>query len=110
MGWYSDGGLSKQISQGNCLSKNLNSDPYFFDIRIKGTVLIQLLESFTTSKMDRHLLRQKPRQGISVKKTNTGVFVVFKTKHELKCQFSAQLLRFFEKLFDVINDNPFLTL
>ena len=41
MGWYSDGGLSKQISQGNCLSKNLNSDPYFFDIRIKGTVLIQ---------------------------------------------------------------------
>ena len=26
---------------------------------------------------------------ISVMKTNTGVFVVFKTKRELKCQFSG---------------------
>ena len=41
------------------------------------------------SKMDRHLLRQKARQRISVMKTNTGVFVVFKTKRELKCQFSG---------------------
>ena len=43
-------------------------------------------------------------------KTNTGGFVVFKTKHELKCQFSGNtspLLRFFDKLFDVIFDNPF---
>ena len=29
--------------------------------------------------MDRHLLRQKVHQRISVMKTNTGVFVVFKT-------------------------------
>ena len=37
-------------------------------------------------------------------KTNNGVFVVFfKTKHELKCQF-------FDELFDVIFDDPFLTL
>ena len=40
-------------------------------------------------RMDRQLLRQKVCQGISVMKTNTGVFVVFKTKRELKCQFSG---------------------
>ena len=42
-------------------------------------------------------------------KTNNGVFVVFKTKHELKCQFSGNtspLLRFYDKLFDVIFDDP----
>ena len=37
---------------------------------------------FTTSKTDRQLLRQQVRQRISVMKTNTGVFVVFKTKRE----------------------------
>ena len=47
------------------------------------------LESFTTSKTDHHLLLQKVSQRISVKKTNTGVFVVFKTKCELKCQSSG---------------------
>ena len=36
--------------------------------------------------MERQLLRQKVRQIILVMKTNTGVFVVFKTKRELKCQ------------------------
>ena len=41
------------------------------------------------SKMDPHLLRQKVRQRISVVKTNTAVFVVFKKKRELKCQFSG---------------------
>ena len=45
------------------------------------------LESFTTSSTDRHLLRQR----ISVMTTNAGVFVVFKTKHELKCQFSGNI-------------------
>ena len=43
---------------------------------------------FTTTKRDRHLLRQKVHQKISVMKTNIGVFVVFKTKRELRCQFS----------------------
>ena len=38
------------------------------------------------SNIDRQLLRQKIGQKISVMKTNTGVFVVFKKKHELKCQ------------------------
>ena len=47
------------------------------------------LESFTTSKTDSHLLGQKVCQRISVMKTNTGVFVVVKTKHELKSQFSG---------------------
>ena len=66
--------------------------------------------------MDRHLLCQKVRQRISVMKTNTGVFVVFKTKRELKCQFSGNivclfsLLRFFDELFDGIIDDPILTL
>ena len=36
------------------------------------------------SKTDRHLLRQKVRQRISVMKTNTGVVVVIKTKHVSK--------------------------
>ena len=40
----------------------------------------------TTSIMDRQLLRQKVCQKISVIKTNTFVFVVFRTKRELKCQ------------------------
>ena len=58
---------------------------------------------FTTSKADCQLLRQKVRQRISVMKTNNSVFVVFKTKHELKCQFSGNtspLLRYFDELFD----------
>ena len=33
------------------------------------------------------LQRQKVRQRISVMKTNTVVFVVFKTKHELNANF-----------------------
>ena len=41
------------------------------------------------SKTDCHLLHQKVCQRISVMKANTGVFVVFKTKRELKCQFSG---------------------
>ena len=44
---------------------------------------------FTTSKTDRHLLHQNVRQRISVMKTNSGVFVVFKTIRESKCQFSG---------------------
>ena len=63
--------------------------------------------------MDRKLLSQKSQQKISVIKTNAFVFVVIKTKHELKCQFSGNnspILRFFDKLFDVIFDDPFLTL
>ena len=36
--------------------------------------------------MDHQLLRQKVRQRISVMKTKAGVFVVFNTKRELKCQ------------------------
>ena len=63
--------------------------------------------------MDCQLLRKKVRQRISVMKTNNGVFVVFKTKHELKCQFSGNtspLLRFIDEIFDIIIDDPFLTL
>ena len=54
------------------------------------------------SQMGCQLLRQK-----------VGVFVVFKTKHELKCQFSGNtspLLRFFDELFDQLFDDQFLTL
>ena len=46
-------------------------------------------------------------------KTNNGVFVILKTKYELKCQFSGNtstLLRFFDKRFDVIFDDLFVTL
>ena len=60
------------------------------------------------SKMDRQLLRQKVSQRISVMKTNTAVFVDFKTKCELKCEFSG-ITEILCKLFVVTNDNPFLT-
>ena len=75
----------------------------------------QSMESFTTSKTDRHLLCQKVRQRISVMKTNTAVFVVFKTKRELKCQFSGIteiLWRTFWRnkwwsVFDVVKDSSY---
>ena len=68
---------------------------------------------FTSSKTNCQILHQKVNQRISGMKTNNGVFVVFKTKYESKCQFSGNtspLQRFFDKFFDVIFDNPFLTL
>ena len=43
------------------------------------------------SKTDRHLFCQKVGQRISVLKTNTGVFVVLKTKRKSKCQFSGNI-------------------
>ena len=47
-------------------------------------------------RMNRQLLLcQKLRQRISVMKTNTGAFVVFKTKRELKCQFSGNIVCLF---------------
>ena len=53
--------------------------------------------------MDRHLLRQKVLQRI-------GILVhVFSGRHQ-KHQCLLSLLRFFDKLFDVINDDLFLTL
>ena len=57
------------------------------------------------SKTDRHLLRQKVRQRISVMNANTSVFVVFKTKRELKCQ--NELFLFFQchpKVFALITE------
>ena len=54
---------------------------------------------FTTSKTDRQLLHQKVCQRISV-------FSWRQQKHQ--CLFST--LRFFDKLFDVIIDDPFLIL
>ena len=41
------------------------------------------------NKADHHLLRKKVCQRISVMKTNTASFVVFMTKHKLKCQLSG---------------------
>ena len=43
------------------------------------------------SKTASHLVCQKLCQRISVMKTNTSVFVVFKTYRELKCQFSENI-------------------
>jgi hypothetical protein len=64
------------------------------------------------SKMDRHLLRLKFCQRISVIPENrhfNSRFVLKTTKSPVfACLLS--LLRFFDELFDVINDNPFLTL
>jgi len=64
------------------------------------------------SRRDHQIFHKKVSQRISVMKTTKGVLVVFKTKHELKCQFSGNtslLRRFFDILFDEILDDPFLT-
>ena len=63
--------------------------------------------------MDRQLLHKKVCQIISVRKTNSGVFVLFKTKSELKCQNELFLYHHFLETqsvitFDVIMDSPFL--
>ena len=61
--------------------------------------------------MDRHLSCQRVRQRISVTTENwhfDSLFVLKTAKTTVQCLFS--LLRFFDKLFDVINDIPFLTL
>ena len=39
-------------------------------------------------------------------KTNTGVFVSFMTKRESNAN-TLVILRFFDELFDVINEDPF---
>ena len=64
------------------------------------------------SKADCQLSRQKVHQGISVMRPNNGVFVVFKTKYDLKMPIlwkhkvsMFSLLRFFDKRFDVIFDD-----
>ena len=58
-----------------------------------AVLVAELPES--NSKKGPQLLRQKVCQRISVMKTNNGVFVVFKTKHESKCQFSEKTLLYY---------------
>ena len=60
--------------------KSMSLEVMEFQVRGYKIRLIQ------QSIMDRQLLCQKVHQIISVMKTNTGVFVVFKTKRELKYQ------------------------
>ena len=60
-----------------------------FGVLMANNVLVKetLKQSlFTTSNMVCQFLRQKVLQKGSVMKTNSGVFIVFKTKHELRCQ------------------------
>ena len=61
------------------------------------------------SKTDRQLLRQKVRQRISVIPENWHFNSCFVLK-TTKTPEVFSLLRFFDGLFDVIIDNPFLTL
>ena len=79
---------------------------------LKITIKACLAEVFYSFKMDRHFLRQKVCQRISVMKTNTGVFVIFKSKRGLKmlilwkhrlCFFSL-LRTFWRSFFDVIKN------
>ena len=53
---------------------------------------------FTTSKIDHHLLCQKVRQRISVMKKNSGVFVVFKTKRDLKFFWKHSVFAFITEI------------
>ena len=98
-------------------------DRFFYEIDLPTRIVFLIIlcwqkmilerSIFKTSNRDSQLLHQKVPQRISVMKANNGVFVVFKTKHELKCRFSGNnspILRFFDKLFDVIFNDPFLTL
>ena len=61
----------------------------FFYATYRSTMSIITRVFLQRQRMVCQLLRQKVHQRISVMKTNTGVFVVFKTKHDLKCQFTG---------------------
>ena len=78
-----------------------------------------LAESFYNVKYGSSIIMSKV--SLSNENINTGVSVVFKTKRELKCPnrlhiflektvFMFSLLRIFDKIFDVIIDDPYLTL
>ena len=84
-------------STGNNNNCNNNNNRSVLLLGHTFFMTIQKLESSIMSKRNRHLLRQKVCQRISVMKTNIHVFVVFKTNHELKCQFSGTV-----SLFDFI--------
>ena len=62
------------------------------------------------SSTDRHFLLQKVRPRISVIPENWHFNSHFVLKTEKTPVFFFSVLRFFDELFDVINDNPFLTL
>ena len=66
-----------------------------FEIVFKFFILWQKLSFSASTIMDRQLLRQKVCQIISVIKTNTYVFVAFKTKRGLRCQNELFLLYHF---------------
>ena len=68
----STGWQFKEIVAGNFIKDQISGD--------KSRVFLQ-----------RQLLRQKIRHKISVIQTNIFVFVVFKIKHELKCQNELSL-------------------
>ena len=71
---------------------------------------------YTISKTDSQLFCQKVRQRISVMKTKSSVFVLFKTKRKLKCQFTenTECVGFFTEIlwltFDEIIDNSLFSL
>ena len=67
------------------------------------------LEYFTTSKMDHRLLRQKVHQRISGIPENWHFYsrLVLKTTRTV---VFFEITEFFDKLLDVRNDDPFLTL
>ena len=56
-----------------------------------SSFVLKTTKTPVTPIYSRSLERKKVHQRISVLKTDTGVFVVFKTKHELKCQFSGNI-------------------
>ena len=58
---------------------------------LKKRLQVTIAQYFSTSKIDRQILRQKGLLRISVMKTNNGVFVAFKTQHELNGQFSGNI-------------------
>ena len=67
------------------------------------------------SNMDRHLFRQRLVKKFSMENINTGVYVVVKTKRDLKCQKQTIFLEtpvflfLLLRVLDVIVDNPYLT-
>ena len=77
-------------------------DRFFYEIDLLTRIVCflcwqkMILERsiFTTSNTDRQLLHQKVPQRISVMKASTGVFVVFKTKRELKFSGSIECVCF----------------
>ena len=79
-----------QVS-GEGINPKISSQGEFWDNYAGAFLIEQLYPTFLNFLTESQLLRQNFFQRISEMKTNTGVFVVFKTKNEQKRQFAGNM-------------------